>query len=163
NSDGHGKSSYMQYMQHFSGKHIKSTETLDCTAQDDKFNMPFLCKPSSKLISLIHECINSSEDRFPVEDNADMTNNEFCILPVRSALFHRDVFRFIFSCYNIDLYSLVSKGTMCASAYRAFALNALNWLIMNVSSAVSLHDIMWIFVCSLMPVVDLDCPVANEK
>lgn len=138
------KSSYKKYM-YYSGKHIKSSETLDSTSSEDKFNMPFLCKPSSKLINLVQECANSSVER-TLGPNSDDS-----ILSLRSPLFHRDVFRFIFSCYNIEMYTLVLKSCLSASAYRSFALNALNWLLLSVSSAVSLHDIMWTFVFALMP------------
>ena len=144
-SNRNTKNSYHQYMQqHFSYKHIKSSETLDSGGQGDKFNMPFLCKPSTRLINLVQECLkNHGNNHEPKEEDY--------ILATNSSLFVREVFQFIFSCYNIDMYKLVLKGAICASAYHAVALNAINWLLINVSSTASLHDIMWNFVYSLSP------------
>lgn len=108
---------------------------------DSKFNMPFLCKPSIRLVNLIQKYQLNTGDK-----GNEVTNNE--LLP---NLKFNDVFKFIFSCYNIDLYDLMTKSAICSAAYRTFALNVLNWLLLSVSNPLSVHEILWIFVYSLLP------------
>lgn len=104
---------------------------------DSKFNIPFLCKPSIRLVNLVQKYQLNTGDK---------GNNELL-----SSLKLNDVFKFIFSCYNVDLYDLMTKSAICSAAYRTFALNVLNWLLLSVSNPLSVHEILWIFVYSLLP------------
>lgn len=126
----------------------KSSETLDSDC-DSKFNMPFLCKPSSRLMCLTQTYVDSNPSEKDVFVNSVVVSN------FKSTLFNLNVFRFIFSCYNIDMYRLVSKSAISAAAYRAIALNALDWLITNSTCASNLHDLMWTFVYSLLPDISI--------
>ena len=134
--------------------HNKSSEALCVSGHGDKFNVPFLCKPSSRLITLIQECINNKEDHQSEAQINQLRSNEYEKFAAKSPLLSRDVFKFIFSCYDIELFQLINRGTISAAAYRAVALNILNWLLLNVSSTSALHDIMWNFVSSLTETID---------
>ncbi len=194
------KSPYRQYMQQYNnsssiaissgastankstGNQLigKSSETLDSTLSDDhvqqsmsaKFNMPFLCKPSSRLISLIQQCMdNNGSGNTSVSPDHHLgtsANAKGAVLAaVRSPLFTRDVFRFIFSCYKIDMFSLVQRSTVCAAGFRSLGLHAANWLLVNVSTTAAVHDAFWIFVSSLLPrevpVIDWEAELGGER
>ncbi|OTF69308.1 E3 ubiquitin-protein ligase-like protein, partial [Euroglyphus maynei] len=122
-------------------KSIKSNETLYLDSKQ-KINMPFLCKPSTTLIDLI--------DKFQPK-----IENE------QSQIMCSDVMKFIFSYKTIDAYNLLVKCSICSSAYRSLALNIINWLLINASNLHSIHDLLWIFVNSLLPKNDSEM-VANN-
>ncbi|KAH7646731.1 e3 ubiquitin-protein ligase-like protein [Dermatophagoides farinae] len=115
-------------------KSIKSNETLCLDSKQQKINMPFLCKPSSKLIDLIAKFQ-------PKMESESQQQQLIC----------SDVIKFIFTCSNIDSYNLLVKYSLCSSAYRSLALAIINWLLINASNLHSIHDLMWIFVNSLLP------------
>ena len=59
--------------------------------------------------------------------------------------------QFIIQQHSLDGLFNTMKNTLRKAACRTHALQALNWLLRNVSQTVSLHDLMWCFVASLTP------------
>lgn len=121
----------------------KSSENLDLDS-GKSYNMPFLCKPSTRLLSLIQNYTDTPKEK-------DLFIHSTVVSTFHSTLFNLDIFRFIFSCYNLEMYRVISKCSLTAAAYRTVALNALDWLVTNVSCPTSLHDLMWMLVFSLLP------------
>uniref|UniRef100_A0ABM0LXG7 Probable E3 ubiquitin-protein ligase MYCBP2 n=1 Tax=Saccoglossus kowalevskii TaxID=10224 RepID=A0ABM0LXG7_SACKO len=64
----------------------------------------------------------------------------------------RPVISFIMQRYDLEGLKIAMKQAVRKAACRVHAMQALNWLLRNVTQATCLHDLLWHFVSSLMPV-----------
>ena len=106
----------------------------------------FLCQPSTHLLNLVQTCIATNQfSGSQPSTSHTMENTEHIV----SNVLNRPVLTFILQPH--DLYSLMNamKIALRKSSCRTLALQALNWLLRNVSQPVSLHDLMWAFIDSL--------------
>ncbi|XP_030837055.1 E3 ubiquitin-protein ligase MYCBP2 [Strongylocentrotus purpuratus] len=64
---------------------------------------------------------------------------------------HRPVMLFIAQRHDLDGLQLAMKQALRKGACRVYAMQALNWLLRNVTQLTCLHDLLWHFVSSLTP------------
>ncbi|XP_041463237.1 E3 ubiquitin-protein ligase MYCBP2-like isoform X3 [Lytechinus variegatus] len=64
---------------------------------------------------------------------------------------HRPVMLFIAQRHDLDGLQLAMKQALRKGACRVYAMQALNWLLRNVTQLTCLHDLLWHFVSALTP------------
>ncbi|XP_070552183.1 E3 ubiquitin-protein ligase MYCBP2-like isoform X2 [Ptychodera flava] len=78
----------------------------------------------------------------------------------------RPVVSFILQRYDLDAIRIAMKQAVRKAACRVHAMQALNWLLRNVTQTTCLHDLLWHFVSALMPAAtekDDDTEQKKEK
>lgn len=108
-----------------------------------------LCYPSAALQKLVP----SMDQSAIVSTNQETENND------KIDLLERPVMLFVLQQYNLQHLQLSIKQSLRQAACRMYAMQALNWLIRNVTQLICLHDLLWWFVASLTPI--LPEPVNN--
>lgn len=63
----------------------------------------------------------------------------------------RPVLAFVCQPHDLQILTAAIKNAIRKVACRAYALQALSWLMRNVTQPMALHDLMWSFVASLSP------------
>ncbi|VVC32964.1 Zinc finger, RING-type,Zinc finger, RING/FYVE/PHD-type,APC10/DOC domain,Galactose-binding [Cinara cedri] len=97
--------------------------------------LALMCMPSAALQELV-----------PNADAATVTaNNDYPDINV----FYRPAMAFIVETHNLAELKSAMKQAVRKAACRSYALQALNWLLHEVSQASCLHDLLWWFVIAL--------------
>ena len=114
---------------------------------NDNSSTTFLCQPSANLINLVQTCVGEPLCAQPTTSHSTAQNGHHLVTNV----LRRPIMAFIL--HPHDLYGLMMamKSALRKASCRSLALQALNWLLRNVSQPMALHDLMWFFVDSLTP------------
>ncbi|KAJ8916892.1 hypothetical protein NQ315_013360 [Exocentrus adspersus] len=100
-----------------------------------------LCNPSNALQKLLRQK-DSTSAVVKYDDNVSSDN---------SNLLERPVLRFILQQHDLDSLQFSMKRALRKAMCRAYAMQALNWLLRSVTQTICLHDLLWWFVTSLTP------------
>ncbi|GLH12991.1 Putative inhibitor of type v adenylyl cyclase/neuronal presynaptic protein highwire/pam/rpm-1, partial [Gryllus bimaculatus] len=70
-------------------------------------------------------------------------------------LLSRPVMAFVLQQHPLEALGLTMRQALRKATCRVFAMQALNWLLRNVTQPASLHDLLWWFVAALTPAPEL--------
>ncbi|XP_043461333.1 E3 ubiquitin-protein ligase MYCBP2 isoform X1 [Leptopilina heterotoma] len=102
-----------------------------------------LCYPSAALQKLVP----SMDQSAIVSTSQEVENTDKIDLLTRPVMF------FVLQQHNLQHLQLSIKQSLRRAACRMYAMQALNWLIRNVTQPICLHDLLWWFVASLTPIL----------
>ncbi|KAI1288150.1 E3 ubiquitin-protein ligase MYCBP2 [Halotydeus destructor] len=126
---------------------------------------PLICQPSPALVNLIELVERNNLITTTVASNVPMYSRQLSQesssrppssvhaskeVPQQDCFpANRPVLMFISQHHNLAQLHLAMKNTIKKTACRTHALQALTWLLRNVTQPTGLHDLMWSFVTSL--------------